>query len=498
MKKTISILLTAYILTGCFAQPVREPLQSENRYVTEDTREKIEEIPREVEHDFSALELLGYYIDEKERVMIKGDWKIECEADIYRKYIFGTWQGLSWANENDYLIIDDSQHNNCTNWLNGGHYQKENTIIFVSHGTATTGIFWLNIDNPGVMYCAEVSATHVDDAGVEYYTGYDINNFQNFNINILTKTDLPINQPENNFLSTLRLYEFSDYYEIERNLLFNIEYTSQAGIRFSKGQFVQTPTYLVSEESEKLVFRSTLINPYYENGNIDIIYTIEKENDSWVRELEILTEAGASPKSATGGSPAEITYTEYEKDLVGFSVVAYLIETTFVIFVVEGTEYEPETSTFTIELYSKQKNLRVKAQVVEPVFENRKLIAIKSPVTLSHWNDDEGMYVNGIPKLHEENIHSEQYDSDKKALTVSTALGMVNSRTYRLFSLERLEYEPDTSLWTIYASSFHDNELVKLQVPEAKLEDDGELVTFGSTSVSFWDEERQEYVLSHY
>jgi hypothetical protein len=53
------------------------------------------------------------------------------------------------------------------------------------------------------------------------------------------------------------------------------------------GGFNTLPIYLVSEEPDKLVFKSSLTWPDIIKGfNIDVVYIIEKINGEWERTVE--------------------------------------------------------------------------------------------------------------------------------------------------------------------------------------------------------------------
>jgi len=252
---------------------------SEDTYNTEITSASEPDISR---HDFTALELIGYHIDEKGYIHINGNWKNECDPDTYRKYFFGTWEGWSWSNPDMFLIIDDSQKNNCKAWLTGGIYHEENALIFIGYGNATVGVYWLDIDEPGIMYCMEV----VGGNDIGFNTWYSIFDGEDFNISFLLKTDEPINQPENGYLSILRIRELSEKYNIAREMLTTIDDYSEYSLWLDE-MYTNYPIYLISESPEELVLKSQLGQWLFGEEKVDIVYTIEKVNGEWVRTVEI-------------------------------------------------------------------------------------------------------------------------------------------------------------------------------------------------------------------
>jgi hypothetical protein len=163
--------------------------------------------PEEIKFDFGPLELLNYYVEENGRIIINANWENICEPDILRKYTFGTWKGWAWGNKDEYQIIDDSEMNNCYLWLTGGFYQEGDIIIFVGGGHATQGIFWLDINEPNIMYCIEVSSRGNNKFSL-MNDGYE--NIFHY-ISILEKTNAAINEPGNDFVSNLRLFEIDEF-----------------------------------------------------------------------------------------------------------------------------------------------------------------------------------------------------------------------------------------------------------------------------------------------
>jgi len=248
-------------------------------YEPEPPEEALE--PRE--SDFSALELIGYHIKEDGAVIINGGWENECDIDVFRQYVFGTWQGWSWANRDGFLIIDDSEM--CSWNLKtslGGIYHYNDIIIFICYGNATIGLFWLDINEPDIMYCKEVDGSK--QSGFSFW-GNNVYKDEGFNTNFLTRTDAPINEPQNNYLSPFRLTEKAEELGVEYNMLTYINEFDEYHF-YRDWRHYYHPVYLISESSDRLVLKSQIGYAFGMKPSVDITYTLEKADGEWVRTVE--------------------------------------------------------------------------------------------------------------------------------------------------------------------------------------------------------------------
>jgi len=237
------------------------------------------------EIDLSPLELIGYTISDTGDILVGNDWGEELDIDVYRKYFFGTWEG---SHRN--FIIDDSQKRNMKGWwLMGGFYQvNENVVAFIDHYQVEAYIYWIDINYPKIMY--HLTAAYLEE-----------NNYELFNVNLvsftqlpyLTKTNAPINKPVNGYLSPLRLREISKNYGIPLEMLACIDEYGDYMLFLDMTYYSNYPIFIVSENENKLVLKSTVGNPFafpYEDIEeiiIDVEYTIEKIDGEWVRTIEI-------------------------------------------------------------------------------------------------------------------------------------------------------------------------------------------------------------------
>lgn len=248
------------------------------------------------EIDLSALELIGYQIDDGEICVDLDSWQ-ECEDfDLFREYFFGTWEYAEKKGINSLFVIDDSEKATLSShWHFGGFYKiGENVLLFKVSGQVEVTLFWLDIGNPDRMY-------------QEYAEGYARNQlvfreFQRENDHktaVLTKTDTPPNEPAENFLSIYKLYEMSRDYGIDLDLLMNME--REANIEY-EGKEITTllchddwyqffPVYLVSEAPDRLELKTRVGNLVFKNLEIGVRYTLEKVGGEWVRTVEYDDEA---------------------------------------------------------------------------------------------------------------------------------------------------------------------------------------------------------------
>ena len=243
--------------------------------------------------DLSALDLVGYKIcDDGRYQVVYNNRTYFDDYDIYRKYFFGEWY---WERRNgdDYLYIDDSEKdpfNNIGTWGFGGYgLIGENVIFFERYGNASAELFWVDINEPDIMYFEtyhhENADTHIFDLYFEKNVPYKTNCY--------IKTETPVNQPDESFLSYYKLSEISRDYGIDFNMLVNIDYDYEKGnppseskYLYHNGHYEFYPVYLVSESADKLVFKTKVGNVMEQNSGIDTTYTIEKVGGEWVRTVE--------------------------------------------------------------------------------------------------------------------------------------------------------------------------------------------------------------------
>lgn len=280
------------VTTTAAAETSPSTTADEQAVTTTTAAETVEEM------DFSALELIGYQIDDGEICVDLDSWQ-ECEDfDLFREYFFGTWESDEGVFGHPLFVIDDSENAflmNDANFRFTGFYRvSENVLAFEINGNAEAALFWLDINDPDRMY-------------QEYAGGYARNQllfheFQRENDHktpVLTKTDTPPNEPAENFLSIYKLYEMSREYGIDLELLIDIE--REAEIEYDGRKMTARllhddwyqffPVYLVSESPDKLELKTRVGNLLFENLEIGVRYTLEKVGGEWVRTVEYDDEA---------------------------------------------------------------------------------------------------------------------------------------------------------------------------------------------------------------
>lgn len=233
---------------------------------------------------FESMEYYSFddgYISSPYIALPYENWLPLEDNEIIKKYFYGIWEGFTWwdnrrnQNDNGYLIIDDSEKSNIqwSFYFNGYFKISEYVIAAVSSDNANGySLCWINIKNPDVMYCAGTGSRET----LEYGWCYPINVA---NCLSLTKTDLPLNEPKNGFLSRVRLEEMAVQYGIDKNLLITTEYN---GYVYTVDRLY--PFYLVSEEPERIVIRAKIFTMA---GSPPVaINTIEKVNGEWIRTIE--------------------------------------------------------------------------------------------------------------------------------------------------------------------------------------------------------------------
>ena len=308
MKLLIIAGILALVLAGCAGEipeaPVNttpaSPVSTPESLVTTPVTTPEPAPYNENNPNLKPLELLGYYIDEAGDVWVdSNDWEI-CEPDIFRRYMFGTWEGQMWMNQNehgrikDYLVIDDSENSQPFSLRYAyKFYRHSDTIIFLcSNYQVGVNIFWLDIKEPDIMYSEE---TYIEVGGRFVFHSFSISHGgnidpeSNYRINSITKINAEISEPQNGYMSRLRLYEIMWEHGIDFDMLFEIEYLDFSdeypSLFVMDGYYNTFPIYLISEEDDKFVFKSEIWHYWY--SSVDVVYTIEKINGEWVRTVEL-------------------------------------------------------------------------------------------------------------------------------------------------------------------------------------------------------------------
>ena len=291
---------TDYIPVEVLEIMVDDDFYEDEEYDEPETTEKTEKTtPAVIDYEeypnLKPLELLGNcYMTEDGIVYTNTDWD-KCEPDIFREYMFGMWEGdwLFGELENHRLTIDDTEENFRYNlqWANK-YQQKGDTIIFLCGDyQASYYVLWLDINNSNIMYGEIMEGNHgYSNVFTRLCVKKDLKD--NIDINIFTKINSAVNEPENGYMSRLRLYELMEEYDIDFEMIFKIEYKAyteytgeQPHFFVMDGDFNTLPIYIISEELNKFVFKSKLMWGYG-FAYIDVIYTIEKVNGEWVRTID--------------------------------------------------------------------------------------------------------------------------------------------------------------------------------------------------------------------
>ena len=231
---------------------------------------------------YYPLDLLGFMMYEKGKYHILTDnWQVSDDFDLFREYFFGTWKSPDKTIASE-LVIDDSEKaflvNNTSFRFQEFYIVSDNVLAFVINGNAESELFWLDTNYPYTMYYEPLNGDWLYQVGES-----------NHKTAVYTKTDEPVNTPENNFLSIYKLREISRDRGIDMDMLLNIEYTDKtSGEKLLHDDWYQFyPVYLVSEKPDKLVLYTTLGNAMTDTEKADVSYTIEKVDGVWTRTEEI-------------------------------------------------------------------------------------------------------------------------------------------------------------------------------------------------------------------
>ncbi|MCL2633836.1 MAG: hypothetical protein FWD34_04900 [Oscillospiraceae bacterium] len=309
MKKLLKIILTAALLIGVTACSNTVGDEEETTLTTTQTTEATTtetttaappetteatttEVDKPENNPLPMLELLGYATHNGEVLILADNWTDTPTADDFRQHFFGTWEVVgdgTGAWQRDTLTIDDTVNTQLNiNLRMQGFFDTGHGAItwYSSSFAADNSIFWIDYENPDIMY---YTSAYNDDRLKEQY-GYVFRNFQfengEFTVITYKRTTDPIAEPQDGYLSWLRLQEITAEYDISWNMLTQITLTNAEDWEFFHNDHIWFyPVYLVSESPDKLVL-STMVGTGFFEHEIDITYTIEKINGEWVRTVE--------------------------------------------------------------------------------------------------------------------------------------------------------------------------------------------------------------------
>lgn len=240
----------------------------------------------------AALDLLHCRIDEEGRYRVDdGEVTESDDYDLFRKYFFGTWDGAFsyyFLADTYGIVIDDSLNSfnmqSPEPWYTGNFYRiGDSTLSFLTGSMAGGTVFWLDMNDPETMYSAGGGFGEHNWIWSEEEGEMPV-------VYVLKKTDLPPNEPEDNFMSIFKLREISRDYGIDFDLLTDLgfEYYGEDGGRYwlsHNWQMCFYPVYLVSQSPDKFEFTATVTGGY-DDVEAEAYYTIEKINGEWVRTAE--------------------------------------------------------------------------------------------------------------------------------------------------------------------------------------------------------------------
>jgi len=231
--------------------------------------------------DNDVLKLIDVQKNEDGNTIVNTDsWQILNDYDIFRQYFFGVWN----ENNSDFaeeFIIDDSEMDflvqNHVFYFNNFYKVNDTTVAFDIRGNADRMLFWIETDNPNNMYYVNLAEN--------WLYSYDLTQ----TIGLYEKTDLRPNTPENDFCSVYRLREIARDYDINFDMLVDVEYqaTPNSDWLFHDAKYQFYPVYLSEKSTGKLVFRTTLGNVAAAAKEIDVSIFIEKTNGEWVRIIRV-------------------------------------------------------------------------------------------------------------------------------------------------------------------------------------------------------------------
>lgn len=294
MKRLIfglSALIMLFSITACNNSNSALDTETDNSSAAGLTEIDGETVQSE-ENDYSILALLDFRIDTDGKFLIDIDnWQKSDDFDLFRNYFFGTWEGnfrFPECPEQESLIIDDTEKSfvmteTGIKMLDGFYETGAGALAFMIGSDCGSAILWINSDEPDTMYIVwggSTSPLWSRNENGEYSTVPIIYS--------LRKTDVPLNEPEDNFLSIFKLREMAREYEIDPILLVNIEYEIDGTALYHDDWYQLYPMYLVSEAEDKIVIRTSVGNVGdIDLKPVDVICTFKKAEGEWNRCVEL-------------------------------------------------------------------------------------------------------------------------------------------------------------------------------------------------------------------
>lgn len=249
-----------------------------------------------VEVDLSPFALLGrYYMANSGYLFAKFPLSGQVfEPDTFRRYFFGTWESQDPTVFWNELILDDSEKCTARYLLTKENVWVSQNVLAISYiNGGMPEVFWMDINKPDILYrtgeLVPAPAFGVDDERLTdgFAASYIQQNERDPYYFTYTKTTDPVNEPQNNFVSNLRLREMAEQYGIDYSMLAYITYTNEKEQEFRHDDFFYSGIYLVSEEPDKLVFSTVLSLFYSAIETLNITYTVQKTNGVWERTIAV-------------------------------------------------------------------------------------------------------------------------------------------------------------------------------------------------------------------
>lgn len=239
-----------------------------------------------------ALSLLNCRVNEDGAYSIdQTAWAPSDDYELFRKYFFGTWEGsfrFPEYPEQKRLVIDDTENSFVMTETGirvpDGFYETGvHALTFMIGSDSGSAIIWISPDEPDTIYMTWGGMTSPlwsrNESGE--YSAAPV-------VYTLRKTNEPLSEPENNFLSIFRLREMAKEYGIDTDLLVNIEYESDGTTLYHDDWYQLYPMYLVSEAGDKIVIRTSVGNAGDTDLKpVDVICTFEKADGKWSRSVEL-------------------------------------------------------------------------------------------------------------------------------------------------------------------------------------------------------------------
>lgn len=247
-------------------------------------------------HSVFALSLLGNSYARDDMLYIDDStWEVSDEYELFRKFFFGVWSDGA-----EIFAIDDSARSiTAFGGFKDFYTIGDNVLVYIGSGVsgyADGCVYWMNVDNAETIYIADGTPGDSPNGFVCEENGIP-------RVRKAEKISGTVFEPEDGYLSEIRIREMAEEYNIEYDMFVNFEFEAENGTQYHNTDDFNFNLYLVSETEDRIEIRTTTGNEdalYYSDRLTDVSVVFEKSNGEWARtvtKLDVICPAAEEQQS---------------------------------------------------------------------------------------------------------------------------------------------------------------------------------------------------------